>query len=436
MVEEIRLVRAVPQSGVAVDRGDGEPSITHILVSDDAINWHPRDVAFNEQMPASWVVATEPDPYWLLGGMTTGLGPNYPTDNDDATSGVAKSADGDEFTLVTGLPAVTVVGFSTTGYSASAQADDGSRVISSNVEAPGGGSTTVFWRSDEAGIVWTAATTEPLYGGINDIEFGDGRFVAAGQNQSYTGVESIKYVMSYSTDGGVTWAPVGTPLESISTGVGYISGLHFNGTRWVAVGGYQDDTDFEFRIASLISEDGASWFVHDIVVENGYLSAQLCVTYSPLLDRWVMGLATPSYDVAPLIWTSDDDGVTWTSRSTPFGLSGDVGLQAVTWNADLALFVAVGSSQMQTQAVIGTSPDGITWTQRTIANLGSDIYPGVLFDVAADQSGRLVAVGRAVITGRAPLESSTAGRQSVRGHRPARQVSTTSTKGTATERLG
>lgn len=55
------------------------------------------------------------------------------------------------------------------------------------------------------------------------------------------------------------------------------------------------------------------------------------------------------------------DGVTWTSRTVPFG---SITLNSITWSPDLALFVAVGSDDS-----IVTSPDGITWTSRIAPSL-------------------------------------------------------------------
>lgn len=76
----------------------------------------------------------------------------------------------------------------------------------------------------------------------------------------------------------------------------------------------------------------------------------LGVAYSGALKRFVVG----SYSTAETAY-SDDGGATWTTVAMP------TGLQAVIWIPSQNQFVAFGPS------VCYTSPDGITWTPRTIA---------------------------------------------------------------------
>lgn len=83
---------------------------------------------------------------------------------------------------------------------------------------------------------------------------------------------------------------------------------------------------------------------------------------------------------AGLIYTTPD-GVTYTSRTSPFGASP---INRVIWVAALNLFVAVGGS-----GKIATSPDGITWTIRTTPNATS-----TLNDIAYG-NGILMVVGPA-----------------------------------------
>jgi len=57
------------------------------------------------------------------------------------------------------------------------------------------------------------------------------------------------------------------------------------------------------------------------------------------------------------------DGVTWTARTIPAG-----GWDAVTWSPDLALFAAVATSGANR---VATSPDGVTWTAVTPVGITS-----------------------------------------------------------------
>ena len=75
------------------------------------------------------------------------------------------------------------------------------------------------------------------------------------------------------------------------------------------------------------------------------------VTWSPELSLFV---AVAYYKAA-----TSPDGVTWTNRT----ISGSSGWASVTWSPELSLFVAVAASGAPRAA---TSPNGITWTARTI----------------------------------------------------------------------
>ena len=93
--------------------------------------------------------------------------------------------------------------------------------------------------------------------------------------------------------------------------------------------------------------------------------------------------------------TSDDDGVTWTARTSSFG-SSQIG--AVVWASSLSLFVAVGAS-----GKIATSPDGITWTQRTSTFDSS----GTIYAIAWD--GTTLVAGGATAAAAPEIETSTDG---------------------------
>jgi hypothetical protein len=91
-------------------------------------------------------------------------------------------------------------------------------------------------------------------------------------------------------------------------------------------------------------------------------------------------VAVGGASTTPIIWTSTD-GVAWTSR-TPGGTP-DGYLTAITWDASVGLFVAVGAD-----AECQTSPTGVTWTKRTLAGAGQDSLSGI-----TAYSGLYVAVG-------------------------------------------
>lgn len=77
--------------------------------------------------------------------------------------------------------------------------------------------------------------------------------------------------------------------------------------------------------------------------------------YSPNLRRIVMVKEGGNKQIV-----TSDDGVAWTSRTSPGGK-----YFGVCWSEDLSLFVACGGTY-GSSADIMTSPDGIAWTSRTI----------------------------------------------------------------------
>lgn len=100
-----------------------------------------------------------------------------------------------------------------------------------------------------------------------------------------------------------------------------------------------------------VSSDGATWTGHDASGNKSWQD----VAWSPEL-RLLCAIATGSGTA--LIMTSPD-GTTWTNRVS--AISGFAGA-SICWAPELGLFVATGlGGQVQ------TSPDGVTWTSRTAA---------------------------------------------------------------------
>lgn len=113
-----------------------------------------------------------------------------------------------------------------------------------------------------------------------------------------------------------------------------------------------------------------------------------CMSHDPNANRWAVGLNGGG------IWTSDNDGVTWTVRTSSFG--GD-SIRDIIWAEELSLWVACG-----TGAKIATSPDAINWTQRT--NTFNSQVLGLAFDGTI-----IVAVGDDQFGGDGLIETSTDG---------------------------
>jgi hypothetical protein len=131
----------------------------------------------------------------------------------------------------------------------------------------------------------------------------------------------------------------GTSWTNRNAGFGAddIQGLHFHEDAgiWVAVG---DNGE----IAT--SPDGTNWTQRTTPGTNLLTD----VAYSPTLDQWVAVGGTGSSGV---IWSSEDNGITWTARAT--GLADD--LQGIAWG--LNRWIAGGED-----GFMRYSYDGITWT--------------------------------------------------------------------------
>ena len=127
-----------------------------------------------------------------------------------------------------------------------------------------------------------------------------------------------------------------------------IRGLGWTGTN-VLVSGYDSRTTTVHRI--LYGTDGTSW-TPVTVATSGVLAAS--PSRAVLASRW---------DNGGMVLTSDNQGVTWTTRvASGFGNVNDI-----CWDTVNNLWIAVFDG-----GVIKTSPDGIAWTTRasgTTANL-------------------------------------------------------------------
>lgn len=153
----------------------------------------------------------------------------------------------------------------------------------------------------------------------------------------------------WSDNDGATWT-VGTGDANASIVLVWCSGMSkFIGVR-------NTDTDV------FISTDGKVWTEHVNVLPLGALGQQRGLAYSPLLDR----VATVNTTL-PIEPAFSDDGINWTLSTTKVNLD----WVSITWDARNALFVMCENAGADSSFC--TSPNGVTWTERTVSYTGSGV---------------------------------------------------------------
>jgi hypothetical protein len=163
-----------------------------------------------------------------------------------------------------------------------------------------------------------------------------------------------------STDGGASWTKRTLPVTGKTWGGCLWDGTNFvlyaNGT---AATGVQESTD------------GITWTARTAI----------SLTVAELIYNGSVYLAWPA--AGGTACATSPDRTTWSSRvcSGTNPASNQIGLGTITWNAGAGLFIA-GTNTANTYQ---TSPDGITWTNRTgldfLPNLGT--FSSVFFASSA-----------------------------------------------------
>lgn len=150
--------------------------------------------------------------------------------------------------------------------------------------------------------------------------------------------------MYWSDDAGVTWTE-GTQFASMD--IIWCSGF---GLFVAAINASSDVRT---------SADGKVWTLHEDVLPTGVFGGQRYFAYSPTLNR----LCT-SNSALPTSPAFSDDGSTFTKATTRVNLN----FSRIVWDARNSQFVMCETGG--TDSSFATSPNGVTWTERTVTYNG------------------------------------------------------------------
>jgi hypothetical protein len=192
------------------------------------------------------------------------------------------------------------------------------------------------------GITWTSRTI--VDGDWRDLYFDGTALVAAGSLLDFnTGAGAVSY------DGGVTWQY--TPIPS-STG-NIWNGVTLDGVRFVAVGNDAGQTVGRSSIFDLVPDN--FWSHFEMPATNGSLPSGrwASVTWASWLNLYV---AVGSDGSTNGLAATSPDGRTWTARTIPAGNWTQVA------NNGTSLLVATGYDFSTGVSKSVTSSDGVTWS--------------------------------------------------------------------------
>jgi len=203
--------------------------------------------------------------------------------------------------------------------------------------------------SEDGGVTWTAGGNLPSTGSWSDVGYGAGKWMA---------VKSGSNEAAITLDGGATWTATDASLPSSTTWVS----VAYGGGYWVAV----SDTD----AVAYSADSGATW-----TAGSGLSSSQWgSVTWGN--NRFVAVSSTNGTLAAYSL-----NGATWVETTLPS--TGE--WQHVEYGQ--GVFLAVTAT-----AAAATSPDGITWTARTLSTAANGFTASAFGN--PQQTGRFISIGR------------------------------------------
>lgn len=235
-----------------------------------------------------------------------------------------------------------------------------------------------FWDSPD-GMTWTQITdvgrsSRDFLGGGNNVHgvvWADtlGLWVDISNSTRPVDTSLSHTTLIMTSPDRVHWTPQVTPLDPTVAGVE---------VKCYSVGWSHDlgmlvvGTNY-----GLMTSTNATTWITRSTAWDPYVEEFDAIVWSPSLALWCL-IGSNSGDNYRIM--TSPDGLTWTRRATPW--DGNGGLNDLCWADTLGLFVATGwnftstpSDALRSRHTVITSPDGITWTERTTPFDSDQTYP-------------------------------------------------------------
>lgn len=209
------------------------------------------------------------------------------------------------------------------------------------------------------GITWAShpmpAFGESVFGGFHENEFG--RLAVSGSTFYALNVSEGGLGLVATSSNGITWGTSSLSQSMLYSDIAFSPSF----SKFVALGGHRDLRRI-IGFASYLAKYVVYFDISDRVL-SAALPTAMTGWRSAVWNDSAHVMAAVNFGVSPTgtnIAASSPDGLTWTQRTMPTNAFW------IDITAGTGMFVAVSSGS----DIAATSPDGIAWTQRTLPTAG------------------------------------------------------------------
>jgi Photosynthesis system II assembly factor YCF48 len=204
-----------------------------------------------------------------------------------------------------------------------------------------GGASGTFCRSTDGGLTWSAIVPGSGTATFQSLTWSNDRFVAT------SSVGTAGYII-WSTDG-------------LSWNLGYDGGRGF----YIYNSGYKSSNDITMVGSSAMiakaTGNVSTWRMTSLGAAVAAATQIGGIAYSPTLDKWVATRA------GTFVYTSTDDGTTWTAVTAGTGSSAGFG---ITWGTGQGFVLGTAGG------IASYSADGTTWSGYSFSDAGYGVCYG------------------------------------------------------------